>query len=149
MKEVVQQPIESDEELLSQPGSEYMSPAQLDFFRRNFRLWRPSFESMQARPPSIFERRFWFPTRPIAPPLKKSMRLSCAHEIGSESLLRRWSRPLPELMRGSMAIARRRASPLGFRDFLPVPRQRFLLKRKSVESFDRNSSATNPTPYVT
>lgn len=34
MKEVVQQPIESDEELLSQPGSEYMSPAQLDFFRR-------------------------------------------------------------------------------------------------------------------
>ncbi|MGA0809600.1 MAG: RNA polymerase-binding protein DksA [Burkholderiaceae bacterium] len=34
MKEVVQQPIESDEELLSQPGSDYMSPAQLDFFRR-------------------------------------------------------------------------------------------------------------------
>lgn len=34
MKEVVQQPIESDEELLLQPGSEYMSPAQLDFFRR-------------------------------------------------------------------------------------------------------------------
>ena len=34
MKEVVQQPIASDEELLSQPGSEYMSPAQLDYFRR-------------------------------------------------------------------------------------------------------------------
>ena len=37
MKEVVQQPIESDEELLSQPGSEYMSPAQLDFFRRKLK----------------------------------------------------------------------------------------------------------------
>ena len=34
MKEVVKQPIASDEELLSQPGSEYMSPAQLDYFRR-------------------------------------------------------------------------------------------------------------------
>ncbi len=34
MKEVVQQAIASDEELLSQPGSEYMSPAQLDYFRR-------------------------------------------------------------------------------------------------------------------
>ena len=34
MKEVVQQPIASDEELLSQRGSEYMSPAQLDYFRR-------------------------------------------------------------------------------------------------------------------
>jgi DnaK suppressor protein len=34
MKEVVQQPIASDEELLSQPGSEYMSPTQLDYFRR-------------------------------------------------------------------------------------------------------------------
>ena len=34
MKEVVQQAIATDEELLSQPGSEYMSPAQLDYFRR-------------------------------------------------------------------------------------------------------------------
>ncbi len=34
MKEVVQQPIASDEELLSQPSSEYMSSAQLDYFRR-------------------------------------------------------------------------------------------------------------------
>jgi DnaK suppressor protein len=34
MKEVFQQPIASDEELLSQPGSEYMSSAQLDYFRR-------------------------------------------------------------------------------------------------------------------
>ena len=34
MKGVVQQAIASDEELLSQPGSEYMSPAQLDYFRR-------------------------------------------------------------------------------------------------------------------
>ncbi len=34
MKEVVQQPIASDEELLSQRGSEYMSSAQLDYFRR-------------------------------------------------------------------------------------------------------------------
>ena len=34
MKEVVQQPIASDEELLSQPSSEYMNSAQLDYFRR-------------------------------------------------------------------------------------------------------------------
>jgi DnaK suppressor protein len=34
MKEVVQQFIASDTELLSQPSSEYMSPSQLDYFRR-------------------------------------------------------------------------------------------------------------------
>lgn len=34
MKEVVQQLIASDKELLSQSGSEYMSSAQLDYFRR-------------------------------------------------------------------------------------------------------------------
>jgi DnaK suppressor protein len=34
MKEVIQQFIASDMELLSQPSSEYMSPSQLDYFRR-------------------------------------------------------------------------------------------------------------------
>jgi DnaK suppressor protein len=34
MKEVVEQLIASDKELLSQSGSQYMSPAQLDYFRR-------------------------------------------------------------------------------------------------------------------
>jgi DnaK suppressor protein len=34
MKDVVQQFIESEEELLSQPSSDYMSPSQLDYFRR-------------------------------------------------------------------------------------------------------------------
>ncbi|MEK9812189.1 MAG: RNA polymerase-binding protein DksA [Bordetella sp.] len=34
MKEVVEQLISSDKELLSQSGSQYMSSAQLDYFRR-------------------------------------------------------------------------------------------------------------------
>jgi DnaK suppressor protein len=34
MKDVAQQFIESEEELLSQPSSDYMSPSQLDYFRR-------------------------------------------------------------------------------------------------------------------
>jgi DnaK suppressor protein len=34
MKDVVQQFIESEEELLAQPSSDYMSPSQLDYFRR-------------------------------------------------------------------------------------------------------------------
>ncbi len=37
MKDVVQQFIESEEELLSQPSSDYMSPSQLDYFRRKLR----------------------------------------------------------------------------------------------------------------
>jgi hypothetical protein len=76
----------SDAEVIAMPDDEYMNDKQLAFFRLKLtQLKNDILLNADVTTDTCARTPWWCPTRPTAPPSRKSMRWSCARATASAS----------------------------------------------------------------